>query len=75
MNEIFARILDGIACPQCSSGGCGPYRCRFSGITHEAYRQDQINRYAEARMRQETMCCWRPDQDQDCSGRPLKAGS
>ena len=75
MIDTFARSLDSIACPQCGSGGCGPYRCRFSGLTHKAYRQEQITRYAEQKMREETMCCWRPDQDVDCNGRPLKAGS
>ena len=75
MNEIFARVLDSIACPQCGSSGCGPYRCRFSAMTHAAYRQEQIDRYAEKKMREETMCCWRPDQDLDVDCGPLKEGS
>lgn len=25
-------------CPQCSSSECGPYRCRFSSLTHDAFR-------------------------------------
>ena len=74
MNEIFARVLDSIACPQCGSGGCGPYRCRFYGITHKAYRQEQINRYAERKMK-EDRDGWRADQDLDVNGRPLKEGS
>lgn len=28
-------------CPQCASEGCGPYRCRFSGVTHEVFRWNQ----------------------------------
>lgn len=75
MNETFARILDSLACPQCGSGGCGPYRCRFSSKTHAAFRQERINAYAEAKIAEERANSWRPDQDLDVDGRPLKAGS
>lgn len=47
MNEVFARILDSLACPQCGSSGCGPYRCRFSALTHSVYRQEERERLTE----------------------------
>lgn len=35
-----------IKCPQCSSAECGPYRCRFTGNTHELFH---ANNYANAK--------------------------
>ena len=37
-------------CPQCGSEGCGPYRCRFSGNTHELFR---ANTYADAAIKRD----------------------
>lgn len=36
-------------CQQCGSD-CGPYRCRFSGITHALFRENQ---YADAMIRRD----------------------
>lgn len=36
MSDVLRAALDCIACPQCRSQ-CGPYRCRFTGITHEEF--------------------------------------
>ena len=41
-----------IKCPQCGSDGCGVYRCRFSGLTHKEYVDQQAAKlYAEDAIR------------------------
>lgn len=32
-------------CPQCLSADCGPYRCRFSGVTHGLFKANQYADY------------------------------
>lgn len=45
--------IDALICPQCNSEGCGPYRCRFSSITHAQYRENKANEYADAMIRRD----------------------
>lgn len=42
-------------CIQCTSAGCGPFRCRFSNKTHAEYRQAalQAERYAQEMIRRD----------------------
>jgi hypothetical protein len=61
---LTGRRIDSLICPQCDSEGCGPYRCRFSGMTHELWR---INRYAETKIEQ--------DQETPKWERDLKTGA
>ncbi len=42
-----------MTCPQCSSEQCGPYRCRFSGLTHATYRTQKANEYADRMIRRD----------------------
>lgn len=42
-------------CPQCTSESCGPYRCRFSGITHTLFR---TNQYADAMSQRDKEPSW-----------------
>lgn len=50
MNDPVQAVIDLMHCPQCSSNQCGPFRCRFSGITHELFRENQ---YAEKMIRRD----------------------
>jgi hypothetical protein len=50
MNDLAKTCFDILTpqCPQCESRFCGPYRCRFSGMTHELF---QANQYADSMIR------------------------
>lgn len=58
------KRIDTLICPQCNSEGCGPFRCRFSGLTHSEWR-DQ--RYAEQMIKM--------DKEQPKWERDLKQGA
>lgn len=45
--------IDSLICPQCNSEGCGPYRCRFSNLTHGDYHAQKADRYADAMIRRD----------------------
>jgi hypothetical protein len=65
-------------CLQCGSQGCGLNICRFSGLTHAEYREQQrINDYANAGTKRDAVARHegRFDPDTSCSGLPLKPGT
>lgn len=69
-------------CPQCESLYCGQIACRFSGLTHDAFKARQAlladfreNDYSQAMQEEDKRGAARPEHDLDVSGRPLRAGS